>query len=82
MGCAPRIIPPLCPTVVAESCLKPDSAAALALIEKISLDVCEAQDNLLTAKINQSEFTNRHRANKNTLRHWGQSFIIYQTLAT
>jgi hypothetical protein len=62
MGCAPRIILPLCPAVITEACLKLDSAAALAVVEKISLDVREAQDNLLTTKINQSEFANRHRA--------------------
>ena len=34
---------------------------ALALIERINTNVTEAQDNLLSAKLNQAEFTNRHR---------------------
>lgn len=41
-----------------------DATAAVALVEHIGLDVSEAQDNLLTAKINQAEFMNRHRADE------------------
>jgi len=57
MGCSPRLIPPLIPG--GEN--KPESISARELIERIALDVSEAQDNLLAAKISQSEFTNCHR---------------------
>lgn len=63
MGRSPRLIPPLTPNVPVDP---PDdeqaSAAAAALIERLHLDVAEAQDNLLAAKISQAEFANRHRA--------------------
>jgi hypothetical protein len=59
MGRSLRLIPPLlAPTVPITDM---DEIAAISLIERIALDVSEAQDNLLMAKITQSEFANKHR---------------------
>src|ERR1700689_4573761 len=44
----------------------PEADAAIALIEHLSLDVMEAQDNLLAAKVVQAEFANWHRGDEHT----------------
>jgi hypothetical protein len=63
MGRSPRLIPPLSPDALPQpESDDQDATAALALIERITLDVAEAKDILLAAKIAQAEFANRHRA--------------------
>ena len=57
-------IPPLVPEEGATDVEGLDATAATALVERISQNVCEAQDNLLTAKISQAEFANRHRGDE------------------
>jgi hypothetical protein len=65
MGRAPRIIPPLVPTTaVTED--TPETEAAVALIDRLVLDVKEAQDNLLVAKVAQAEFANRHQRDEDS----------------
>jgi hypothetical protein len=39
---------------------------AIALIEWLSLDVMEAQDNLLAVKVTQAKFTNQHCRDKHS----------------
>jgi len=60
MGWSPQLIPPLVAidTPVPEEI---NHSAATDLIERIERDVSKAQDNLLAAKISQSEFSNLHR---------------------
>jgi len=64
MGWSPRIIPPLSPAVVENALSEMDSAVVLALIEHLNLDISEAQDNILIAKINQAKFAIWHRLDK------------------
>jgi hypothetical protein len=64
MGRSPRLIPPLVPGPAEGDVGSPDDKAALVLIERIALDVTEAKDNLLAAKVTQAEFANRHRADE------------------
>jgi hypothetical protein len=56
MGHLPCLIPPL----TASGNNKPESISACELIERITLDISEADDNLLAAKISQSKFANCH----------------------
>ncbi|KIM73091.1 hypothetical protein PILCRDRAFT_81401 [Piloderma croceum F 1598] len=58
MGWSPRIIPPLSPAVVKSALLETDSAAVLALIEPINLDVSEE------AKFTNQHITNQHRSDE------------------
>jgi hypothetical protein len=61
MGRSPRVIPPLTPNTLMDTTSNgPEAVDALALIQSLVLDVKEAQDNLLAAKVSQAEFTNRH----------------------
>jgi RNase H-like domain found in reverse transcriptase/Integrase zinc binding domain len=63
MGRSPRLILPL----VAVDTPVPDEinhSTAIKLIEWIERDISEAQDNLLAAKIFQSEFSNHHHGNE------------------
>jgi len=62
MGRSPRLIPPLItsPTPVPLDDAR-ETAAAIELIESLALNVKEAQDNLLAAKVNQAEYANRSR---------------------
>jgi len=64
MGRSPRLIPPLAPDDIAATTSNGESAAALALLERINLDVDEAKDNLLAAKVAQATFANRHRGDE------------------
>jgi hypothetical protein len=59
MGCSPRIIPPL----ISTSDGSVEDIRALDIIEWLQVDVKEAQDNLLRAKISQSLSANEHRSN-------------------
>jgi hypothetical protein len=62
MGCAPRIIPPLIPsTLSADQINSQEGQDAKAMIERVQLDVNEAKDNLLTAKVTQAHHANAHR---------------------
>jgi RNase H-like domain found in reverse transcriptase/Reverse transcriptase (RNA-dependent DNA polymerase)/Integrase zinc binding domain len=61
MGHSPRLIPPLIPDEDTTNIETLDTAAATALVERITQDVSEAQDNLLATKISQAEFANKHR---------------------
>jgi hypothetical protein len=58
-GRSPRLIPPLVPTATN---LTPAEADAREIITRLELDVKEAQDNLLAAKIRQAYHANEHRA--------------------
>ena len=57
MGRSPRVIPPLIPTPLANQ----KSVAAQTIIERLSHDIWEAQDNLLKAKISQARQANKTR---------------------
>jgi hypothetical protein len=52
------LIPPLMPCISTNPEGNEGSLAALALIKHLHLVIAEAQDNLLAAKVAQSEFTN------------------------
>jgi RNase H-like domain found in reverse transcriptase/Reverse transcriptase (RNA-dependent DNA polymerase)/Integrase zinc binding domain len=58
-GRSPRIIPPLIPLSPDAT---PEQTTAHEIITRITLDVKEAQDNLLAAKIRQAYHANEHRA--------------------
>jgi hypothetical protein len=58
-GRSPRIIPPLIPAAANSTTAELDAHKIVAQLE---LDVKEAQDNLLTAKIRQAYHANEHRA--------------------
>ena len=58
-GRSPRIIPPLIPLPVDAT---PEQVTAHEIIERIELDVKQAQDALLAAKIRQAYNANDHRA--------------------
>lgn len=67
MGRSPRVIPPFVPSPNTSPLSdSEESAAAQALVEHLAMDVNEAQDNLLAAKVNQAEFANRHRGKEVT----------------
>jgi len=65
MGRSPRIIPPLA-TSTPLSDIPDDihSSNAVDLINALTLDTMQAQDNLLAAKVAQAEFANRRRTNE------------------
>jgi hypothetical protein len=57
MGRSPRVIPPLVST-------SPDNVEdirALEVIKRLEMDVSEAQDNLMTAKLSQTVYANKSR---------------------
>lgn len=58
LGRSPRLIPPLITPVVPTT---PEETRARELIDKLQLDVLEAQDNLLKAKISQAAYANLTR---------------------
>ena len=58
-GRSPRLIPPLTPAPAAVTTAELD---ARDIIARLELDVKEAQDNLLAAKIRQAYHANEHRA--------------------
>jgi len=59
MGRSPRLIPPLAPSETKNiPHMLPETKPVTALIESIAFDVMQAQDNLLAAKVAQSEFAN------------------------
>jgi hypothetical protein len=58
-GRSPRIIPPIVP--LAENVIA-EQTTAHEIITRVTLDVQEAQDNLLAAKICQAYHANEHRA--------------------
>lgn len=59
MGCSPQLIPPLIPLPHNAST---EDISAHAIINKLSEDVSEAQDNLLHAKIMQALESNKNRS--------------------
>ena len=59
MGRSPRVIPPLIP--VLRNASKED-VSARDIIQRLQMDVAEAQDNLLRAKITQAVKANKHRS--------------------
>jgi len=61
MGHSPRIIPPLVSNETNSDRSDDEALAAEDLICRIALDVDEAKDNLLAAKISQATFANKHR---------------------
>jgi hypothetical protein len=59
LGCSPRLIPPLTPHIILKALRNGDeSAAVVAFIKQLKVDIAEAQDNLLVAKVTQAEFSN------------------------
>jgi hypothetical protein len=58
-GRSPRLIPPLIPAPASSTTAEVD---AREIIARLELDVKEAQDNLLAAKIRQAYHANEHRA--------------------
>jgi hypothetical protein len=59
LGRSPRIIPPLVTPAARDA---PDEEKlACEIIKHLALDIAEAQDNLLTAKINQAKQANKSR---------------------
>lgn len=60
-GQSPRIIPPLIPPSLVDAENLPDDQLARHLLRQIELDVDEAQDNLLLAKVSQAIQADRHR---------------------
>ena len=63
MGHLPCLIPPIMPHTAGHLANDEDECmAALPLIKRINTDVIEAQDDLLSAKLNQAEFANQHCA--------------------
>jgi len=57
MGCSPHIIPPLIP---AKSSTTVSNVDAWHVIQRLEMDVLEAQDNLLRAKISQLTHANKN----------------------
>jgi len=65
MGRFPQLIPPLIPSLpVTSTDNLIETSTIIELIEHLALNVKEAQDNLLRAKINQAESVNRQRGIK------------------
>jgi hypothetical protein len=60
LGRSPRVIPPLVPDSL-EGLKTREEIDAKNIISQIALDVEEAKDNLLQAKIFQAHYANRHR---------------------
>jgi hypothetical protein len=60
LGRSPRVIPPIVPEAL-NIVPSTDAEQAEKLISQIALDVEEAKDNLLQAKIFQSHYANQHR---------------------
>jgi hypothetical protein len=62
MGRAPHIIPPIVPTSVPTDVVgSQETANAAAMVAEIQLNVAEAKDNLLMAKVSQVHSANAHR---------------------
>ena len=57
-GRTPRILPPLTTT---HPSVSQEATSARKIIDRIQIDVADAKDNLLLAKITQSAQTNKHR---------------------
>jgi hypothetical protein len=57
-GCSPRVLPPLLPTHKRDSA---EERSAADIIAQLELDVLDAQDNLLGAKITQAGQANKDR---------------------
>jgi hypothetical protein len=66
MGRSPRIIPPF--VNVPNPDMPSDDVLAVEIIEHLQLDVTEAKENLLTAKISQAEQANKKRRVDHDLR--------------
>ena len=60
-GRSPRIIPPLSPASSATRELPESEITACDIIQQLELDVKEAQDQLLAAKIRQAYYAKQHR---------------------
>jgi len=85
MGRSLWLIPPLTSTHL--QCDLPDDMDynAVSLIETLTLNTMQAQDNLLTTKVAQAEFTNHHRSDELVFtvgyhvllstKHWCQEYM-------
>jgi len=63
LGRSPRLIPPIVPTTIADT--RSDAAEAVRaqeLIKPIEMDVAEAKDNLIQAKVFQTHYANLDRS--------------------
>jgi transposase InsO family protein len=62
MGRSPQVIPPIVPADVAAGPLHPDVLTARQVIDQVGIDIDEAKDNLLQAKVAMTHQTNKSRA--------------------
>ncbi|KAG5349502.1 hypothetical protein C0989_003378 [Termitomyces sp. Mn162] len=67
MGQSPHLIPPLIPTVQ-NLTLDEVVEAARKVLKQLDVDVTEAKDNLLQAKIAQAAQANKHHADNFVLK--------------
>jgi len=76
MGRSPHLIPPLAPSKNRNTPhMLPKAEVATSLLESIALDTLQAQDNLLTVKVAQSDFANRHRGDEVDIREGNQVLL-------
>jgi hypothetical protein len=61
MGRSPRIIPPLITDTAKDESKTPEGFVAVELFRQLELDVMDAQDRLLAAKVNQAHYANDSR---------------------
>ncbi|KIM84434.1 hypothetical protein PILCRDRAFT_23923, partial [Piloderma croceum F 1598] len=61
MGHSPRLIPPISNAEQSQATEDLDTHQAVTMLELIALNVAEAKDNLLAAKVSQAHFVNQHR---------------------
>ncbi len=73
-GRAARVIPPF---VKPSGQSRPGVVDAAALIERIAVDVADAKDNLLLAKISQSHFANKQRKDDPIYKVGGPGYVEY-----
>ena len=61
MGRSPRVLPPLTRDATKEESKIPEGFQAVEMFRQLELDVMDAQDRLLAAKVNQAHYTNQDR---------------------
>lgn len=68
LGCSPYLIPPIVPTSLPAK-LHSTASMAESVISRITMDVPDAKDNLLLAKLTQASGANKsHGKNNNVIR--------------
>jgi hypothetical protein len=61
MGRSPRVLPPLTMDAAKEESKIPEGFQAVEMFRQLELDVMDAQDRLLAAKVNQAHYANQDR---------------------